>query len=222
MAQIFTAETEEHQRALTQVDALASQALNWVAPIQFDVARTDMEREAVYRLRYQAVVEHGWMQPSDLPDGLEHDEYDEHAIHIVGWNGDMLAATSRLILPRPRYSLPTEKAFDIKVKPTGKVADAGRFVVARAYSSLEHRVLAVLLAKTWLVMREYGYETACAAFASNAMLRVYRRMGFNVTVLGPARQYWGVDRHPLQFDVAQAMPALLARWNQSQGNMRAA
>ena len=91
--------------------------------------------------------------------------------------------------------------------------DAGRFVVARAFSSIEHRVLAVLLAKTWLVMREHGYEKACAAFASNSMIRVYLQMGFQVTVLGSSRFYWGTQRFPILFDVAGASLTLLQRWS---------
>jgi N-acyl-L-homoserine lactone synthetase len=220
--QRFAHGDEEHKRILAEVDALASQSLDWVAPIKFSTAQSEAERVAVYRLRYNAVIEHGWLPPADLPGGIERDDYDNIAIHVVGWDGNTLAATSRLILPKPGLILPTEKAFDILVEPRDQVVDASRFVVARPYSSIEHRVLAVLLAKTWLVMREHGYEMACAAFASLAMLRVYRWMGFHVTVLGPARPYWGEDRYPLLYDVAEATPSLIARWDQSQGNMRPA
>jgi len=220
--QRFTNGDAEHERALAEVDALASQSLDWVAPIKFRTAQSNAEREAVYRLRYNAVIEHGWLPPAALPGGIERDDYDEAALHVTGWDGNTLAASSRLILPRPGLILPTEKAFDLRVEPRGRVVDASRFVVARTYSGSEHRVLAVLLAKTWLVMREHGYEMACAAFAAPAMLRVYRRMGFHVTVLGPARPYWGEDRYPLLFDVAKASPSLVAQWDQSQGKMRPA
>lgn len=205
--------SENHNEALAAVDALARKALDWVAPIRFGVAQTDSEREAVYRLRYEAVIEHGWMRPEDLPDGLERDSYDNHAVYIVGWDGDKLATSSRLILPDPSLVLPTEQIFDLRVEPRARVVDAGRFVVARQYSSIEHRVLAVLLAKTWLVMRECGYEKACAAFASNSMIRVYRHMGFQVSVLGPPRFYWGTQRFPILFDVADASPTLVQRWD---------
>jgi hypothetical protein len=124
-----------------------------------------------------------------------------------------LVTSSRLILPEPGLTLPTEQAFGLQIEPRGQVVDAGRFVVARDYSSIEHRVLAVLLAKTWLVMREHGYEKACAAFASNSMIRVYRQMGFQVAVLGSPRFYWGTQRFPILFDVADASPTLLQRWS---------
>ena len=204
---------QDHPEALAAVDALAENALHWVAPIRFDVARTPAEREAVFRLRYNAVIEHGWLPAEGLPDGIERDSYDERAVHVVGWDGSTLATSSRLIMPGPGLTLPTEGAFGLQIEPRGRVVDAGRFVVARAYSGIEHRVLAVLLAKTWLVMRTQGYEKACAAFASNSMIRVYRQMGFQVTVLGPPRFYWGTQRFPILFDVADASPTLLQRWS---------
>jgi len=204
---------ENHKQALAAVDALASNALDWIGTIRLGVAQTDQERQAVFRLRYDAVTEHGWVRSEELPERIERDFYDDSALHVVGWEGDKLVTSSRLVFPQPGLILPTEEAFELQIEPREQVVDAGRFVVARAYSGIEHRVLAVLLAKTWLVMREHGYERACAAFASKSMIRVYRQMGFQVAVLGPPRFYWGTERFPVLFDVADASPLLLQRWS---------
>jgi len=197
---------------LARLDALASLAVSWVAPIHFRVAQTEQERQAAYHLRYQAVIEQRWLQPADLPEGREHDEFDDQAIHILAWDGETPVATCRLVLPAAGLALPTEIAFDIQAEPAGEVVDAGRFVVARAYSSQEHLLLACLLARTWLELRLLGYTRCCAAFASRGMLRVFSRMGFRYQVLAPPRFYWGCERYPLLFDVARSADTLVKNW----------
>jgi N-acyl-L-homoserine lactone synthetase len=198
--------------ALQAVDVAAARFLKTIAPIRFGVAESDEERLAAFRLRYQAVVEHGWLRADELPAGLERDAYDAAAVHIVGWDGAVPAATSRLIRPRTGTPLPTEEAFGMTIEPCGQVVDAGRFVVARAYSSLEHHLLMALLARSWLEVRALGYMRVCAAFASLAMLRVYRALGLKMTVLGPPHYYWGMERYPILFDTVASAPDLLARW----------
>jgi N-acyl-L-homoserine lactone synthetase len=202
---------------LARLDALAALAVSWVAPVRFAVALTGQERQAAYRLRYQAVIEHGWLGPADLPDGREHDEYDDQAVHILAWDDETPVATCRLVLPAAglpavRLPLPTEIAFGIQVEPSGEVVDAGRFVVRREYSSQEHLLLAALLAHTWLEVRALGYTRCCAAFASRGMLRVFSRMGFHYQVLAPPRYYWGCERYPLLFDVAVSADSLVDNW----------
>src|SRR5438034_4927126 len=95
-------------------------------PIRFEVAKSPDELEAVYRLRYREVIERGWAEPNDFPDGLEQDIYDERAIQIAGWHGEALAATIRVVMPNPNHLLPTESAFDLRMEPRGKIVDVGR------------------------------------------------------------------------------------------------
>lgn len=197
--------------ALIVADQLAQSIVAAADPIRFDVAHTELEREAVYRLRFQTVMERGWAQPDDIPDGLERDHYDQNATHIVGWDGDILAATSRLVLPAPGVLLPTEEGFELQVEPRGRVADMSRQIVARDYSSTRHKVFAALLAKTWLEMRTYGYSLVCGDFSPTVM-RLYRLMGFDVRLLGPTRKFWGEDRAPILVDIAASAPALVERW----------
>lgn len=202
---------QQSESALALADSLASRIVGVAAPIQFSVAQSDSDRQAVYRLRYQVVIERGWAQPEDLPDGLERDAFDERAIHIVGWDGDVLAATSRLVLPVSQNLLPTEQAFDIKVEPQGQVADMGRQIVGRDYSNVRHLVFAALLAKTWLEMRQRGFTLVCGDF-SPAVTRLYRMVGFDVKQIGPSRKFWGEKRFPILVDVAGSVPTLLERW----------
>jgi N-acyl-L-homoserine lactone synthetase len=199
------------EEALVIVDQLSRGFIESIDALRFDIAHDDSQREEVYRLRYQTVIERGWAQPGDMPDGMEHDHYDEKAIHIVGWDGNKLATTSRLVLPEDGLVLPTEEAFNIQIEPRGQVTDMGRQIVAREYSSIKHKVFAALLAKTWLEIRAHGYSLVCGDF-SPAMMRLYRIMGFDVNQLGPAQQFWGEERAPIMVDVAKSMLALLDRW----------
>jgi N-acyl-L-homoserine lactone synthetase len=202
--------TMELQESLSRADELA-RGMVATAPLSFRLAQTPAELTAVYRLRYEVIVERGWARPEDLPDGLERDEYDDHAVHIAAWDGAQMAATSRIVLPAPDRVLPTERAFRIKIEPYGQVVDMGRQIVAHAYSNVEHLVFAALLAQTWLEIHRRGYTLVCGDF-TQAVTRLYRLMGFQVTQVGPAREFWGQERFPIVVDVASSVPALLKRW----------
>ena len=199
------------QETLTIADNLARGIVDSASPIIFNVAQNDLERETVYRLRYQVVVDRGWKKPDELPDGMERDHYDSKAIHVVGWEENTLAATSRLVLPELGVNLPTEEGFNLQVEPRGRVADMGRQIVARNYSSIRHKVFAALLAKTWLEMRARGYSLVCGDFSPTVM-RLYRMMGFNITQLGPAQKFWGEERAPILVDIAASVSVLVDRW----------
>jgi N-acyl-L-homoserine lactone synthetase len=194
------------------IDAVAAQGLIIAAPICFGVAQSLKEKEATFRLRYAVSIERGYARPEEMPGELEQDEYDDHAVHIVGWHGDRLATTARLVFPEPRIRLPTEAAFDVGIEPRGHVADMGRVIVAREFSETQHRILAGLMAFCWTQVRARGFVHVCAAFASSASIRLYRRMGFQITRLAPPRQYWGEERYPVRFDVLGSAPNLIHRW----------
>ena len=88
----------------------------------------------------------------------------------------------------------------------------GRQVVARAYSSVQHLVFAALLAQTWLEMHARGFTHVCGDFTP-AVTRLYRLMGFQVTQVGPSREFWGEERFPIVVDIASSVPMLLKRWS---------
>jgi N-acyl-L-homoserine lactone synthetase len=197
--------------ALERLDALCALTLERAAPLRFAEARDSVALEATYRLRYRAVIDQSWGRPEEYPGGMERDEYDDVALHVAGWDGDQLVATARLVFPAPGLALPTEAAFDLVVEPRGEVVDLGRLVVARAYRGASHRMLLAILARSWLSIRERGLFRYCA-IDSRAMIRLYRRLGFEVVELGEARIYWGEERLPVLFDVAASEPALTARF----------
>ena len=51
-----------------------------------------------------------------------------------------------------------------------------------------------------------------AAFASLPMMRLYQRLGMRMFVLGPPREYWGMERYPVRFGSVEAFDSMSARW----------
>src|SRR5262249_60623332 len=79
------------------LDALITRMLAR-SPFDYRVAATDSEREVAYRLRGSTVLDRGWCTASDLPGGMERDEHDDRAIHVIGWDGDVAMSTGRVVL----------------------------------------------------------------------------------------------------------------------------
>jgi N-acyl-L-homoserine lactone synthetase len=198
--------------ALAMIDEVAARGLSLAAPIRFGVAESPEEREATYHLRYEVSIERGYARPEELPGGLERDTYDDHAVHVMGWDGDKLVTTARLVFPEPGIRLPTEAAFDLDIEPHSQVADMGRVIVAHESSETQHRILAGLMAFCWTQVRAHGFVYVCAAFATLASIRLYRYMGFQITPLAQPRHYWGEERYPVRFDVLDSAQMLMRRW----------
>jgi N-acyl-L-homoserine lactone synthetase len=202
----------EVDHALSVMDLVARQILAGTPHIRFGTARSVEERTAIYAMRYAVAVTKGWLAPGALPDGLERDDFDEDALHLVGLDGETLAASARLVFPSPGLALPTEEAFGLTIGPRGQVVDMGREIVAREYSNLRHEVFAGLLACAWLEVRARGFWRVCGVFSA-PMLRLTRMMGMEIATLGPARSYWGEPRYPILFDVAASARVLTKRFH---------
>jgi len=192
-------------------DAIATRFIALAEPIHFRVAQSPGDREAGYRLRYEVAIAQGWARPEKFNHGLELDDYDTEAVHILGWDGNKVVATARLFFPTFGRQLPTEAEFDLKIEPQYQVVDGGRAIIDRAYSDARHRIFAGLLGFTWFEMQAQGFCYLCGA-AVPAMIRLCRGLGYQISVLGPVRQYWGEQRYPIRFDVPESIPLLQKRW----------
>jgi hypothetical protein len=177
------------------LDALVSRILA-ASPFEYRVAEPH-ERDLAYRLRGEVVVEHGWLGAGDLPGGLERDEFDDHAVHVIGWDGAVPMSTGRVVLPP---ELPTEVACGLVVDPAGEVVDVGRMCVAPAHQGLEHAAFIGLMCRLYQVMRAEDFSVACGMMSARAQVLV-RHLGLRLEPLGPARSYWNEDRTPVRFSL---------------------
>jgi hypothetical protein len=181
------------------LDALITRMLSR-SPFDYRVAVGDSEREVAYRLRGSAVLDRGWCTAGDLPGGMERDGYDDRAVHVIGWDGDVAMSTGRVVLPP---GLPTEEACGLVVQPRGGVVDVGRMCVAPSHQSLEHAAFMGLMCRLYLVMREHGFRFACGMMSgpARAMMGLF---GLQLENLGPERTYWNEPRVPVRFSLMSA------------------
>ncbi|MBE7556563.1 MAG: GNAT family N-acetyltransferase [Anaerolineales bacterium] len=203
--------------AQTVANTIAAQFIAQATPVRFTVAQSSAEREAAYRLRYEVVTTRGWADAEKFPGELEQDVYDAEAVHLLGWKGHKLVATTRLVFPSAGKLLPTEVEFGLRVEPQGQVVDGGRAIIARSCSDYQHRIFAGLLGYTWFEIQSRGFRYLCGA-AVPAMIRLCQSIGYHITVLGHARPYWGQKRYPIRFDVLESVPMLFKRWGHTLEN----
>jgi hypothetical protein len=193
------------------LDRLAQDIVNR-SGLRFVVASDDAARAVAYRLRYQAVIDQGWGTGDDYADGLEHDDYDRNAVHILAWDLQTPVATGRLVLPPG--PLPTEDACGILVEPAGRVVDVGRMTVVRERQGPGHSGFIALLARLYLEVRVREFEFACGIMSARAR-SVLRLLGLPFELLAPEIQYWGESRAPVRFGTTIDPASLSTRWRDS-------
>ncbi|MEA2280202.1 MAG: Acetyltransferase domain [Solirubrobacteraceae bacterium] len=195
---------------LQALDRLSERLLAAAPSLRVAVAETPSEHEAGYALRYRQVIADGWARADELPDGLERDDHDADALQINAWDGEALVGTLRLVLPAAGRHLPVETAFGLEVEPVGEVAEAGRLVIEPARrGDAAHGVWGALFARAWVTLRARDLAVL-AGTASPRMVARLRALGLPFEILGPARPFWGEERHPVRLDPAHGSP----RWFQ--------
>lgn len=176
----------------TTIDRLAAEAVAAAVPARIAIAASSVQRDAVYRLRYEHVIRADWATPEELPDEREQDEFDARAVHIVAWSGDQAVGTCRLVFPDPAERLPVEVVFELVADPLSSAPTLDRLLVAPGHRG--GALTSALLACAWQELRRRGFESA-SAIATEPVMRLLRGLGFELTVLGGPRVYWGEERY---------------------------
>ena len=199
-------------RALTLADEIAARLVAMAAPIDFRMAETPAELEAVFRLRYEVAIAEGWASAADFPDGLERDADDAGAEHVTAWSEGELAASQRIVYPAAGRPLPTEEGFDLEPRATGEVVDLGRTAIAPPFrGDSRHLLLTALQARSWQSFRRRGFHLALG-IVDERLFEIYDTIGLHVEKLGPAREWWGEPRYPALFDAARDAERLAEVW----------
>ena len=185
-----------------RLDELARAMLVGAEPLRFAIGTTREAIEAAWHLRYAHAAGAGWIRPEDYPDEFERDAFDHRAIPILAWDGDRAVGTCRIVPPRSGRLLPVEDEFHLRVPPAGDAVEWGRLVVTEDHrGDRGYTVLMGLFARAWLETRALGFHVVAGA-ARRAVIRLYRQLGFDVLVLGPARDCWGETRFPIRLGTA--------------------
>lgn len=188
------------------LDQLAARLAAAAPTLRVEPASTATELDAVFRLRYEHVVARGWANAEKLAGGVEEDAYDTGAVQLAAWDGPVLIGTVRLVPPRADRPLPVEAAFGVEIEPRGCVVEVGRLLIADSRrGDPAHRAWGALFAHAWTQVRNHGF-VVMAGVASERLVARYHALGLPFEILGPARPYWGEQRHPVRLD-----PALAAR-----------
>jgi N-acyl-L-homoserine lactone synthetase len=177
-------------------------------PFRFTLATNDEDRLTAFRLRAAAVRQHGGGEEK-ITDDIERDEFDDAAVHVLGWDGDAAVCTGRIVMPPA--ALPTECACGIVVEPAGAVVDVGRMAVVPPRQDVEHAVFIALLCRLYLEMRNRGFEVACGMM-SRRVRRLLQLLGLELEQLGPDREYWGEPRAPVRFELLANTAPISRRW----------
>ena len=89
-------DTPRPERAPGLLDELTGRILD-SSPYRFTLAVEPDDRSTAYRIRALASFSAGWARPGDFPDGMERDEFDDVAVHVLGWDGPVAVCTGRLV-----------------------------------------------------------------------------------------------------------------------------
>jgi N-acyl amino acid synthase of PEP-CTERM/exosortase system len=185
--------------------------------VSVELANSITALRAAYRLRYQVYcLERGFLAGQN---GVERDEYDDHARHaVVRWRhtGEVVGAV-RLVLPNTRAGgddFPIQRVCDPAVLrgfPRTTTGELSRFSLAKQQTKQVRCVsvetssllrLALLRGALWL-SAEAGL-THWLAVMRPALLRLFCTSGLHFVPLGPLVEYHGL-RQPA---VAELGPTL--------------
>jgi len=199
------------------------------AEVLVELAHTTAALQAAYQMRYQVYcLEHGFLVGQN---GVERDEYDDHARHaVVRWRqtGEIIG-TVRLILPQTPAGdddFPVQRICDpglLRGLPLATTGEVSRFALAKQQTKQVRGVsaetssllrLALLRGALWL-SAEAGH-THWLAVMQPTLLRLLRTSGLHFVPLGPLVEYHGL-RQPVVADLAPTLARMAheqpAVWN---------
>jgi N-acyl-L-homoserine lactone synthetase len=193
--------------AITPLERVASELIEAVDPLRVTVAVGE-HLDDVFRLRFLAALEHGWIGEGDVEDGLERDALDDDATYVVALDGDAVVATARLIAAGEHARPPLAQAFGVHIGVPAVQLD--RLTIASEHrGDPQHRLLLAVLARAALEVGARGAGHIVGA-ASSRLIALYRSLGIDVAPIGVPRRYWGERRQLFMVDLERTGRTLRA------------
>ncbi len=161
--------------------------------LYFKTAETELEFEKCYRLRYKVYCEKKrWLSPDDYPDGLEKDEYDSNATHVMAMDEDFnVIGIMRIIKECDHERLPYLDHPGMKGKKyeAANLAELSRFVVSATKN--RHLVLKGLLRLVYLTSRRIGVDNWVYVSEPSLIRFIDRYKYFFHPISTPTKYYGG-------------------------------
>ncbi|MEQ9462711.1 MAG: GNAT family N-acyltransferase [Haliea sp.] len=195
---------------------------NW---LHTQVITEPRDLRAIHRLRYRVYCEErAFFSPSDFPDRLESDEFDDYSVHFAAFDQDgEVAAAVRLVCPVPGRGLPFQQhcsLFDGMTLPDqAQAGEVSRLVLNRGYRTPPGgggtgTVVMEVYRAMYQYSREQGIRYWYAAM-ERPLLRMLARIGVVFEPIGPEVDYCGpvvpylLDLEELDRHLAWCNPDLL-------------
>jgi N-acyl-L-homoserine lactone synthetase len=161
--------------------------------LYFKIAESVLDLEKCYRLRYQVYCEEKrWLSPNDFPDGMETDEFDNKAVHVMALDADFnCVGIMRIIKDCDHDRLPFLDHPGMKGKSykTNNLAELSRFVITAKTN--RHLVLKGLLRLVYLTSRRIGVDNWVYVSEPSLIRFIDRYKYYFNPICAPAKYYGG-------------------------------
>lgn len=163
-------------------------------------ASSQEELSDAYSVRYKVYcLERGYEKVEKHPEGLERDEYDQYAVHLVAYvNSFLPVGTVRLILNNP-FGFPVERYCNVSVKEihpdNDGIAEISRLAVSsdvKKASLVERTQITLsLIRELYYTARELNIQYLVAAMGQ-PLERLLKKCGMTFITAGPPVDYHGL------------------------------
>lgn len=180
--------------------------------MQVRIAKGRREKDLAKRLRYKIFCEElKWIPSEDFPDGLETDEWDDAAVHLIAIREEKVFGTIRLIWPNP-LGLPIETEWSVsdEVK-SSKPVEVSRFAVDNENNYLPHVISLSLIRAAFIHSIEKGVICWVAAL-DQVVWRMLRSLGIKFSPIGETKIYLGSRTVPGVLTLSDLRESLLKNY----------
>jgi N-acyl-L-homoserine lactone synthetase len=180
--------------------------------LYFKTVSTELELQSCYRLRFQVYCkEKRWLSPIDYPGGMETDEYDAKAVHVIAMDEDFkIVGMMRILCEKDFIKLPYYDHPGLKGKKleAPNVAELSRFVVTA--SKNRFLVLKGLIRAIYQTSRKIGIGNW--VFVSEpSLIRLLEKFKFYFDPISPPSKYYGGFTLVARCDIGRTE----AKWRRS-------